>query len=180
MEIVDTLEALLFVAGEPATLSNLAQALGLTEGQVEQGLEVLAERLQRGGALQLLRIAGGYQLCTKQQFAEQVAQFLKPQRNRLSRSLMEVLAIIAYRQPITQAEIDQVRGVQSDYGVRGLLERHLVEEVGRKQTAGRPFMYGTTQQFLHQFKLDDLTALPALSPGLPLLEVQEGGLAQVL
>lgn len=180
MELVDSLQALLFVSSTPATLASLASALQLTEGQVEQGLEILGERLDRGGPIQLVHIAGGYQLSTKPQFAEIVANFLKPQRNRLSRSLMEVLAIVAYRQPITLAEIDQVRGVQSDYGVRGLLERRLLEEVGRKQTAGRPILYGTSQQFLHQFKLEDINGLPALAPGLPVLEVQEGGLAQVL
>lgn len=179
MSIVETLEALLFAAGAPVPLAELAQALEATEGQVEQALEVLHARLERGGALQLIQIAGGYQLCTKPEFAETIAKFLKPQRNRLSRSLLEVLAIIAYKQPITQAEIDAVRGVQSDYGVRGLLERRLVQEVGRKNTAGRPFLYGTTQQFLHQFNLNDLSQLPQLSSGLPVLQVEEGGLAVI-
>lgn len=176
MDPLDTLEALLFVANAPVPLAELASAAGLTEGQTEQALEIIAERYQAKGALQLLKIAGGYQLSTKPDFAERIANFLKPQRQRLGRSLMEVLAIVAYKQPITQAEIDQVRGVQSDYGVRSLLERRLIAEVGRKQTAGRPFLYGTTQQFLHQFNLNDLSELPLLSVGIPVLQVQEGGL----
>jgi len=177
MDLVDTLEALLFAADTPATLNSLAVALELTEGQVEQGLEILETRLTQRGAVQLVKIAGGFQLSTKPEFAEAIAKFLKPQRQRLSRSLMEVLAIIAYKQPITQAEVDQIRGVQSDYGVRQLLEKRLVHEAGRKQTAGRPFLYATTQQFLHQFNLVDLTQLPPLSTGLPVFEVQTGGLS---
>ena len=177
MQIVDQLEALLFATAAPVKAAELAPALEATEGQVEQALEILKERLERGGALQLIQIAGGYQLCTKPEFAESIARFLKPQKHRLGRSLLEVLAVIAYKQPITQAEIDAVRGVQSDYGVHALLERGLVHEVGRKETPGRPYLYGTTQEFLHQFNLNDLSDLPPLSAGLPVLEVQEGGLA---
>ena len=179
MDVVDTLQALLFVANASVPLPVLSQSLQLTEGAVEQALEVLEDRLDSKGPLQLLKIAGGYQLSTKPEYAEAIAAFLKPQRQRMGRSLMEVLAIIAYRQPITQAEIDQVRGVQSDYGVRGLLERRLISEVGRKQTAGRPFLYGTTQQFLHQFNLNDLSDLPSLAAGLPVLQLEEGGIVEI-
>lgn len=164
--IVQAVEALLFVADAPATLSELARAVGVAEGQVEQAIEVLQERLGKGSALGVVRLAGGYQLCTKPEFAEMIAGFLQPQRNRLGKSLMEVLAVVAYRQPITLAEIEQVRGVQSDYSVRGLLDRRLVHEVGRKQAPGRPHLYGTTSQFLHQFNLADLSELPPLGRNL--------------
>ncbi len=157
---MDVLEALLFVADAPASAPSLALALGLAEGQVVQGLELLGERLSAKGSIELVSIAGGYQLCTKPEFAEAVANFLKPQRNRLSRALLEVLAIVAYRQPITTQEIDIVRGVASDYSVRALVERRLVKEVGRRSAPGRPVLYGTTQQFLHQFNMKDLTDLP--------------------
>ncbi len=158
--LMDVLEALLFVADAPASAPSLALALGLAEGQVVQGLELLGERLSAKGSIELVSIAGGYQLCTKPEFAEAVANFLKPQRNRLSRALLEVLAIVAYRQPITTQEIDIVRGVASDYSVRALVERRLVKEVGRRSAPGRPVLYGTTQQFLHQFNMKDLTDLP--------------------
>lgn len=163
MDIVDSVMALLFVADAPVAAESLARSLSLGEGQVEQALEVLQSRLATAGPLQVVRLAGGWQLCTKPDFAEAIAVFLKPQRQRLSRSLMEVLAVVAYKQPITLAEIDQARGVQSDYSVRQLAERRLVQEVGRKQSPGRPVLYGTTQQFLHQFNLNDLTGLPKLS-----------------
>jgi len=162
MEIVEALEAILFVADSPVPLANLARAAAVTEGQAEQALEVLQERLAGVGALQVIRIAGGYQLCTKPEHAERIADFLKPERQKLGRSLLEVLAIVAYRQPITMAEIEQVRGVQSDYSVRSLLERRLIHEVGRRKAPGRPMLYGTTQQFLHQFKLNSLAELPAI------------------
>jgi segregation and condensation protein B len=154
--------ALLFVADAPATLGALASALGYTEGQVEQALELLEKKLKKSGPLQLVQLAGGYQLSTKPAYAELVSAFLKPQRQRLSRSLMEVLAIIAYKQPMTMAEVDAVRGVQSDYSVKALLERRLIQEVGRRPTPGRPVLYGTSAQFLHQFNMSDLSQLPPL------------------
>lgn len=167
MSAIDSVEALLFVADSPTTPETLAHALELTVGQVEQALELLAKRLKSKGSLHLVRLAGGYQLATKPEFGQAIANFLKPQRQRLSRSLMEVLAIIAYRQPLTLAEIDQIRGVQSDYSVKALLERRLVQEVGRRQAPGRPLLYGTSQQFLHQFKLNDLSQLPELENSEP-------------
>lgn len=176
MQIVDAVEAILFVADAPVSLNGLAQAIQATEGQVEQALDVLRDRLEKQGATQLIQIAGGYQICTKPEHAELIANFLKPQRQKLSRSLMEVLAIVAYRQPLTMAEIDEIRGVQSDYSLKSLLERRLIHEVGRRKSPGRPMLYGTTQQFLHQFKLNTLKELPDLAPGTPSLEMHEAQL----
>ncbi len=163
LNAVDVVQALLFVADSPASLSALAEGSGLTDGQIEQALEVLEHHLKQSGPLQLVRLAGGFQLSTKAQFGPAIAHFLKPQRQRMGRSLMEVLAIVAYRQPITAAEVDAVRGVQSDYGLRSLLERRFIQEVGRKTAPGRPVLYGTTQQFLHQFNLNGLGDLPELT-----------------
>ncbi len=161
--LVDTLEALLFVADQPASLEALSVTLGLTEGQVEQALELLDGRLKAGGSLQLVTLAGGFQLCTKPEYAVQVANFLKPQRQRLSRALLEVLAVVAYRQPLTIQDVDAIRGVASEYSIRALVERRLVREVGRKTAPGRPVLYGTTQQFLHQFNMNDLGDLPPIN-----------------
>lgn len=169
MSLAQTIEALLFVSDEPATVASLAEAAEASEADVLLGLREVAERLQ-GTCLEIVQLAGGYQMCTREEYAEAIARYLKPQRQRLSRSLMEVLAIIAYKQPVTMAEIDAVRGVQSDYGLRGLLERRLVVEVGRRDAPGRPVLYGTTDSFLHQFNLNELGQLPPLSEndGLPL------------
>ena len=169
MNPIDALMALLFATDTPVTVGQLALVLGHTEGQVEQSLDILKERLNASGPLQVVEIAGGFQLATKPEFAEIVGNLLQPQRGRLSKSIMEVLAIVAYRQPITVAEIDAVRGVQSDYSLKSLLERRLVREVGRKQTPGRPILYGTTDQFLHQFNLVSLEQLPATDIGVPAL-----------
>lgn len=162
VSVVDKLEALLFVANAPATLADLANAVGAPEGAIEQALELLERRMESSGAIQLVRLAGGYQLSTKSEYSEVIAAFLKPQNKRLSRSAMEVLAIVAYKQPMTIADVEEIRGVQSDYGVRVLLERNLIQEVGRKPTPGRPVLYGTTQEFLHRFNLNDLRELPPL------------------
>lgn len=167
MNILHSVEALLFVADTPAKPEDLAVAIGCPVFEVEEALEQLGRKLNHDSALQLVRIAGGYQMCTKPEFADAVARFAKPQKARLSRSLMEVLAIVAYQQPVTSAEIESVRGVDSSYALRQLLERRLLTEVGRKKAPGRPHLYGTTQQFLHSFNLEDLHQLPPIDRALP-------------
>ena len=168
----DKLMALLFVADSPSSPEALAQASGLTEGQVEAALEIIEAKLEQEGPLMLVKLAGGYQLATKPEYAEMISAFLQPAKQRLSRSLMEVLAIVAYKQPITASEIEVIRGLQSDYSVRALQERRLIAEVGRKAMPGRPILYGTTQQFLHQFNLKDLKDLPELQANLPFPAVE--------
>ena len=163
LRLVDSVHALLFAANTPATPQVLAEALQVPVFEVEEALERLGRRLSDSGPLLLARIAGGYQLATKPEYADPLARFLQPQQMKLSRSLMETLAIIAYKQPITMAEIDAIRGVQSDYSLKQLLEKRMVVELGRKQSPGRPLLYGTTQQFLHLFNLDSLAELPQLS-----------------
>jgi segregation and condensation protein B len=178
MNIVEQAEALLFVADSPVSLQQLSRALDATEGQTEQALEVLQQRLAERGALQVVRLAGGYQLSTKPEFSTLVGNFLKPQRGRLSRALLEVLAIVAYRQPITMATLDEIRGVQCDYSIRGLLDRGLIHEKGRVFAPGRPILYGTTKQFLHQFHLNDLDELPEVM-GLDSIQVISTGEPQL-
>lgn len=163
MTIEARLEAMLFVADSPMTADLLADAAGVSIDEAAEGLRRLGASLEQSGGLQLIRIAGGYQLCTKPEHAEAVARMSKPHRNRLSRSQVEVLAVVAYRQPVTAAEIDSIRGVSSEYGLRQLLDKHLVREVGRKQAPGRPVLFGTTRQFLHHFNLNDLAELPDVS-----------------
>lgn len=170
MSVLRSVEALLFVAETPATAEEMAAAIGVPTFEVEDALEKLGGRLTHNSPLQLVRIAGGYQICTKPEYAEVVTKFLQPQKHKLSRSLMEVLAIVAYKQPVTMAEIDEIRGVQSDYGLRQLVEKRLVGELGRKAAPGRPVLYGTTQQFLHVFNLDSLADLPDLGFGRAALD----------
>jgi len=161
--VIAALECLLFVSGEPVPLSELARALQSDEIAVEGALRDLQITLtERGSGLQLLRIAGGWQLSTRPEHAETIARMMSRGSNKLSRAAMETLAIVAYRQPITAPEIEAVRGVSAGGVLKTLLERRLVQEVGRKETLGRPILYATTADFLHYFGIADLTQLPLL------------------
>jgi|YNPNPStandDraft_1061719.scaffolds.fasta_scaffold04121_9 segregation and condensation protein B len=161
------LESLLFVASEPVAISRLAQALEVDQEAVERALAALAQdyvEARRG--LRLQRKGDRVQLCTMPEAAPYVERFLGLDLStRLSAAALETLAIIAYRQPITRAEIEAVRGVNCDGVLRTLLARELIEPVGRLEAPGRPFLYGTTFQFLHYFGLDSLEALPPLPDG---------------
>src|SRR5579871_2621390 len=160
------LECLLFVAGEPVSLEDLVHALAMEEASVEAALRSLQVSLtERGSGLQLLRIAGGWQLSTRPEHAEVIGRLLTRGSSKLSRAALETVAIIAYRQPITQPEIEAVRGVAVGSVVKTLVERKLIVEAGRKQTVGRPILYATTPDFLHYFGLRDLSELPPLDEG---------------
>lgn len=163
MTPVDAVFALLFVADVPVTAAELSASSGFDRPPVEEALRELQTRLEKEGPIHLIQLAGGYQLATKPDYAQMISRLLLPQRQRLSRSLMEVLAIVAYRQPVTLGEIEAVRGVDCGYGIRALLERRLVKEAGRRATPGRPIEYGTTDEFLHQFKMNALSDLPPLA-----------------
>jgi segregation and condensation protein B len=170
MTVADALYALLFVADAPLTVAELAGASGFDRPPVEAGLRELQAKLEAGGPVQLVQLAGGYQLATRPEYAGMIARLLQPQRQRLSRSLMEVLAVVAYRQPVTTGEIETVRGVDCSYAIRGLLERRLIKEGGRRKTPGRPIEYVTTPEFLHQFKMNAISELPPLQEGSLTLE----------
>ena len=158
------LEAILFSAGEPLELKRLADALETGAEEVKQALEVLREALsaqERG--ICLLRLGEQYQLCTKQDYAQAIRGVMEIKRNTpLSAAAFEVLAVIAYNQPITKAYIEQVRGVDCSGVIATLCQRGLIEERGRLDLPGRPLVYGTTAQFLRCFCLESLEDLPPL------------------
>lgn len=158
-------EALLFVSGEPVSARDIAGHLGFETETIDRWLEELIKIYdRRDGGVRIIRIAGGYQMATLPTFAEDIGRWLAAPagKNRLSRAAMETVAIIAYRQPITQAEIEAIRGVNTDGVVGTLLDRDLIAVLGRKDVPGRPIIYGTTAQFLHYFGLHSLTDLPPL------------------
>ena len=163
MNVIRGVEALLFVSDAPAKPEELARALQVPVFEVEDALEKLGGRYLHNHGVQIVRIAGGFQLCTKPEFADSITRYLQPKKQKLSRTLLEVLAIIAYQQPVTAAEIDAVRGVASDYSIKQLLERRLVQESGRKHTPGRPILYATSPQFLHAFHMNSVRELPQLA-----------------
>lgn len=160
------LEALLFVSSEPIPVVRLVALLGgaVSKTEVEQALNSLQRDLeQEGRGLQLVQIAGGYRLVTKQEYAPWIKRLEKSKAApKLSRSALESLAIIAYKQPVVRGEIEEIRGVETSGVLRTLLERKLVRIVGRKEVPGRPIMYGTTKFFLEHFGLRDLSELPPL------------------
>lgn len=160
------LECLLFVAAEPVSARQVGQALSIEEEAAAVALEQFRRTYVNGGGLQVVRVAGGYQLRTRPEFAEHVAAFLRPPAQRLSKQALETLAIVAYEQPVTQPEIDALRGVNSDGVIHTLLERGLIEEAGRKDAPGRPFLYRTTERFLKHFGLAELGELPKLEETL--------------
>lgn len=157
------IECLLFVAGEPLSLAEMARSLQCEESEAEEGLRELQIQLgERRSGLQVIAIAGGYQLATRPDYAEAVGRLFARGSAKLSRAALETVAIIAYRQPVTQPEIEAVRGVACGGVLKTLMERRLVMEAGRKQTVGRPILYATTPEFLHYFALRDLSELPPL------------------
>ncbi len=158
-KLKQAVECMLFVSTEPLSLAQMAAATGVEEPEIDEAVhELMLDRGESG--LQVVRVAGGYQLCTRPEYAEICQKVLVPQNKKLSRAALETLAVVAYRQPVTQPEVEAIRGVDSSGVVRKLLERGLVKEIGRKQTAGRPILYGTTSKFLEHLGLDDLADLP--------------------
>ncbi len=164
-ELKAILEAVLFVSPEPAPVARLMSILGtVTKAEVVQALKVLTHDLdQDGRGIQLVQVAGGYRLVTKQEYGPWLKRMDKAKAaQKLSRSALESLAIIAYKQPLVRSEIEEIRGVETSGVLRTLLERKLVRIVGRKEVPGRPIMYGTTKFFLEHFGLQDLSQLPPL------------------
>jgi segregation and condensation protein B len=172
-------EALVLGAPEPVTAQKLAEVVpGLkTDGARELVAELGREYDEQGRAFEIWEVAGGYQLRTRAEYASYLRLLHRERPLRLSRAALETLAVVAYRQPVTRAEIEAVRGVEVDAVVRGLLERNLVRIAGHREVPGRPMLYGTTRRFLEVFGLSRLDDLPTLREMEELLTpgADEGG-----
>lgn len=157
-------EAILFAYGEPMDLTRLSEALGIEDELTEQLLLNLEANLQeRGSGLRLLKLEDKYQLSTDTEYADLIRSVLEVKRNTpLSQAAFEVLAIVAYNQPITKSYIEQVRGVDCSGVIASLCQKKLIEEKGRLDLPGRPLVYGTTPEFLRCFSLSSLDDLPEL------------------
>ncbi len=163
-ELRGAVEALIFVAEEPISARSIAEVLKVEVAAVGDVIGDLAREFdKRSAGLQLREIAGGWQIATRAEFHEHVRAYLKSKPSaKLSLAALETLAVIAYKQPVTVPEILDIRGVQSPSAVKTLLEKRLIVARGRKETVGRPMMYGTSKEFLIQFGLKDLTELPSI------------------
>ncbi|MEA2204338.1 MAG: segregation and condensation protein [Blastocatellia bacterium] len=163
-ELAAVIEALVFVADEPLTVKTVTEVLKVGSEAVQAAISALAEEFNaRNGGLHLREIAGGWQFATRPEHHEYVRAFLKSRPSaKLSLASLETLAVIAYKQPITVPEILEIRGVQSPSAIKTLLDKRLIVAKGRKETIGRPMMYGTSKEFLIQFGLKDLTELPSI------------------
>jgi segregation and condensation protein B len=161
-ELKAILEALIFASPDPMTPKAMCKLLDSEPKEdVLAALAELKQDYERPGGLQLVEVAGGYQIVTRSDLHEWVRRlFHERTTQKLTVQALETLAVIAYRQPITAAEITEVRGVNTSGVLNTLLERHLIKIVGRKPVVGRPFMYATTKEFLIRFGLNDLTDLP--------------------
>ncbi len=164
IRIKSVIESLLFVTGEPLALKDISSYLELEEKKVVDILEEMSkEYLDEGRGISLISINGGYQFVTKQENSHYIQKLLKKNRKQsLSQASIESLAIIAYKQPITRIDIDEIRGVKSESALQKLSEKGLIKEVGRLEVPGRPILYGTTDEFLRQFGLKTLKELPSL------------------
>ena len=162
------IEAILFVAGEAVGIRDLAKALRIEEKELKEALKTIGSEYdyeQRG--FMLKRFGDKVQLATRPLYSEDVLRLLQPvQQQSLSQAAMETLAVVAYKQPVTRAEVEQIRGVKCDYSLQSLMMKGLIRETGRKDTIGRPILFGTTDEFLSHFGLEDLNALPPMpNPG---------------
>jgi segregation and condensation protein B len=172
-EPIDVVEALLFASEAPVEAERIQEVLDLpSAGQARELVHMLSERLDgEGRALQIIEVGGGYRLVTRPDVAPWLVKLARSRtRSRLSRSALETLAIIAYRQPASRPDIDAVRGVNSEAVLDNLLDRRMVRIAGRKDSPGRPFLYETTRDFLVAFGLRDLADLPKVEGDLVIPE----------
>lgn len=161
---ISAVESLLFVSGEPLSIRDISKILELDIDKTKEVINNLAEELEKENrGIRLIHINDCCQLTTKPENSDFIQKLLKKNtRQTMSQASLECLSIIAYKQPVTRIEIEEIRGVKSESAVQKLIERNLVKEVGRLDVIGRPKQYGTTDEFLRQFNLKDIEHLPEL------------------
>ena len=173
-ELEAVVESLLFIAGDAVPLASIAQTIELDQATTRAVVLSLADKYEkekrglRMGEHSIVEIADAYQMCTAAECFEYIRNMYKsPQRQGLTQSLLETLAIIAYKQPMTRAQVEEIRGVNSDHAVTRLLEKRLICEVGRADTPGKPILFGTSKEFLRYFGFKSIRELPPLEEENP-------------
>ena len=160
-QLCNVIESILFISGNPVEISILAEKLEVTEKEVRNAAEILKERYSGDNGIHLLIFNKKLQFCSNPNHAKQVEGVLNSIREReLTNAMLETLAIIAYKQPVTRLEIEEVRGVDCTYSVQNLTKLGMIEAVGRKETIGKPILFGTTDEFLKRFSLSQISDLP--------------------
>ncbi|MBO4940885.1 MAG: SMC-Scp complex subunit ScpB [Clostridia bacterium] len=156
------IESVLFAAGEPVDVEKLSDILDIDTKSTRAIVTALADKYDREmRGLRIIRLEDSYQMCTRREYSDYISKLVEPRRSlSLSNAAMEVLAIVAYKQPVTRAVIEQIRGVSCDTLVNKLLEKNFIEEVGRLDTPGRPMLFGTTDEFLRCFGIESVMELP--------------------
>ena len=157
----EILHSILFVAGDGIEKSFIAEKLDISKKDLDKALEELKKDLSGGAGVHLIEYKDKVQLATNPNYASYISDVLNPIREKsLTRAALETLAIIAYKQPITKLDIEDIRGVNSDYAVQILIDQNMIEVVGRKDAVGKPLLFGTTENFLKRFDIKDLSDLP--------------------
>lgn len=160
-EITKIIEGVLFVAGEGVDRDEFKRVYDLSDKEINKCLDTLREKYNEASGVNIITYKNKIQMCSNPALADSIAEILNPIRERsLTKSALETIAIVAYKQPITRTEIEQIRGVNCDYAVQLLQKNNLIEVVGRKDAVGKPLLFGTTDEFLKRFELESLEALP--------------------
>ena len=155
------LESILFAAGNPVPIAVIAEKLGVSEKDIRSAAEKLSERYGENGGLRLLTFNKKLQLSSNPAYKDYISSVLNPIKEReFTKTILECSAIIAYKQPITKGELEELRGLNCDYAIHTLLDLQMIEPVGRKDAVGRPILYGTTDNFLKRFRLNSIEDLP--------------------
>lgn len=173
MELESIIESILFISGDAVSLNTIAKTIDMDKATTKAIIKSLADKyITEKRGIQVVEIDGAYQMCTSPKCFEYLKNMYKsPQRQGLTQALLETLAIIAYKQPITKAQIEEIRGVTADHAVNKLIEKNLVCEAGRLDTPGKPILFGTTKEFLRYFGFTSTNELPVLEEDNGLVEI---------
>lgn len=155
------IEGILFVAGNGVSRDDIVEKLEITQEELDDAINELQEKYTQDSGVQIITYKDKVQMCSNPNYADPISVVLNPIKERaLTKTALETVAIIAYKQPITRLEIENIRGVSSDYAIQVLLQHNLIEVVGRKDVVGKPLLFGTTDEFLKRFQIHDLSELP--------------------
>ena len=170
-ELTNVIEGILFVSGQGVSVQDIAEKLEIDVKKINKAIEELKEKYKERG-INVITYKNNVQLCSNPIYADDIATVLNPIREKqLTKAALETLAIIAYKQPLTKLDIEEVRGVNSDYAVQVLLNFNLIEVIGRKDAIGKPLLYATTNEFLKRFDLQDINDLPDYDELLERIEI---------